>query len=153
MHPTLLLKEQIILHLQQLIQNKIEAIQSNQNSINESRLNETKSSAGDKYETGPAMLQQEEDKNKMQLQNALDLNEVLSKLNTEKIHDKVDLGSLVVSNLATYFFSIGLGKIEINNSTIYCISLQSPIGIALQNKKVGDKVMFQNNEIVLKEIL
>ncbi|MES2837779.1 MAG: 3-oxoacyl-ACP synthase [Bacteroidota bacterium] len=150
---TLLLKEQIILHLQQLIQNKIEAIQSNQNSINESRLNETKSSAGDKYETGPAMLQQEEDKNKMQLQNALDLNEVLSKLNTEKIHDKVDLGSLVVSNLATYFFSIGLGKIEINNAAIYCISLQSPIGIALQNKKVGDKVIFQNNEIVLKEIL
>lgn len=147
------LKQDIISHLIRIIDNRIEDTYILQNSINESRLNETKSSAGDKYETGPAMLQIEEDKNKMQLQNALDLKSVLTKLNPDKNYSTVELGSLVKSNLATYFFSIGFGKIEIQHNSIYCISLESPIGKALHHKKVGDKIMFQNNEILIKEIM
>lgn len=153
MHPTLLLKEQIILHLQQVIQNKIEAIQSNQNSINESRLNETKSSAGDKYETGPAMLQQEEDKNKMQLQNVLQLKNILSNINIKKIFTKIEQGSLVETNKGFYFVSIGLGKIVIDNQIVFCISLQSPVGMIFKDKKVSDVISFQNNEFVIKTIV
>jgi transcription elongation GreA/GreB family factor len=45
-----------------------------------------------------------------------------------------------------------LGKIEIEDEAIYCISLISPIGKALQNKKAGEKIDFQGKEILVTKI-
>jgi len=48
--------------LEQLIANKIQSLLEDVKLIDDSAANETKSSAGDKYETSRAMLQQEKDK-------------------------------------------------------------------------------------------
>ena len=49
------------------VEQRIQTIESVLASIVESRNNETKSSVGDKYETGRAMMQQKEDQNSRQL--------------------------------------------------------------------------------------
>ena len=49
-------------------------------------------------------------------------------------------------------FSIGLGIIQVEKQDYYAVSIQSPIGQAMQNKKVGDTISFQNKEIEIKEI-
>jgi hypothetical protein len=119
----------------------------------ETRDNETKSNVGDKYETTREMMQLEIEKNVLQL-NKYDLqkNELL-KIDIQKTPKKVELGSLVFTPENTYFISIGLGKIEIDNEAVYCISLVSPIGKIIQNKKAGEKFNFQGKEIVITKII
>jgi transcription elongation GreA/GreB family factor len=118
----------------------------------ETRDNETKSNVGDKYETTREMMQLEIEKNALQLNKyELQKNELL-KINIQKLYKEVELGSLVFTAENTYFISIGLGKIEIENEPVYCISLISPIGKALQNKKAGDKINFQGKEISILKI-
>ena len=119
----------------------------------ETRDNETKSNVGDKYETTREMMQLEIEKNMLQL-NKYDLqkNELL-KIDSQKTHKKVELGSLVFTPENTYFISIGIGKIEIENEPIYCISLNSPIGKIIQNKKAGEKFNFQGKEIFITKII
>lgn len=119
----------------------------------ESRDNETKSNVGDKYETIREMMQLEIEKNMVQLNKyELRKNELL-KINPLKKNSKVEFGSLVFTSGGNYFISIGLGKIEIKNEVVFCISLISPIGKALQNKKEGEKISFQEKEIFITKII
>jgi transcription elongation GreA/GreB family factor len=98
------------------------------------------------------MMQLEIEKNALQLNKyELQKNELL-KIDMYKTPEKVELGSLVFTEENTYFISIGLGKIEIEDEAIYCISLISPIGKALQNKKAGEKIDFQGKEILVTKI-
>ena len=70
---------------------------------------------GDKYETGRAMMQIEEDNNRTQLLQALQVKNQLQKINLQKEFAKVGLGSLVTTNHAVYFLSIGIGQVTIEN--------------------------------------
>ena len=119
----------------------------------ESRDNDTKSSAGDKYETGRAMMQLEMDKNEAQKSKILNLKRELSRINVQKEYSKAEFGSLIASNQGNYFISVGIGKMELANKIYYSVSLVSPIGKLLHNKKVGDKFLFQKKEFVINSIV
>ena len=131
---------------------KIEVAKTTIAEIKESRNNDTKSSAGDKYETGREMMQVEVDKNELQLNNATELRQKLAQIDLDEKLDRVHFGSLVVTNQGTYFMSIGVGKIEVNQKVYYAISLISPIGERLSNKKTGDKIEFRGREFIIQNI-
>ncbi len=134
------------------IEKHINAIEQNLASIEESRNNETKSSAGDKYETGRAMMQMEEEKCRAQLFQKLQLKNELAKIDLQKSYTKIETGSLVFTNLGTYFMAIGMGKIPLDGQVYFCISLDAPIGQQLKNKSVGEEVTFNNKQLIIKEI-
>jgi len=119
----------------------------------ESRDSETKSSVGDKYETGRTLMQQEVEKNRVLLHKTERLKAELEKIDVNKKHESVDFGSLVLTNQHTYFISTALGKIELDGETCFCISLASPVGKLLYKKKAGDIFSFQGKEIKILEIL
>ena len=147
------LKSLILKRLIEAIDEKAAIVKSEIQLAIETRDNETKSNVGDKYETTREMMQLEIEKNMLQL-NKYDLqkNELL-KIDSQKTHKKVELGSLVFTPENTYFISIGLGKIEIDNEAVFCISLISPIGKIIQNKKAGEKFNFQGKEIFITKII
>ncbi|RLD77644.1 MAG: 3-oxoacyl-ACP synthase [Bacteroidetes bacterium] len=147
------LKKQIYSQLLELTDKKIDTAKKAIDSAKESRDNDTKSSAGDKYETGRAMMQIEMDKNEAQYSKAMKLKRELSQINIQKDYNKAEFGSLVVTNHGKYFISIGIGKIEVNKENYYCISIASPIGKLLLNKEIGDKVQFQDREFTISDIL
>jgi len=147
------IKEHILIYLHQLIDEKIDFIQDSIASAKESRNNETKSSAGDKYETSRAMLQIELEKNQQQLAQNLKLKREISEIDTNKENKKVEFGSLIYTNQENYFISIGMGKIEINNQMIYSISMASPVGQVLKDKIIGDKVQFQAKSFIIEDII
>lgn len=123
-------------------------------SAEESRDNETKSSVGDKYETGRAMMQNEIAKNQAQLAKATQLKMELAQITPDKQNEIVKQGSLVVTNHGNfYIINTGLGKIKLEDVTYYAISLASPIGNMISQKKVGEEVSFQNRKYVIKEII
>jgi len=121
-------------------------------SARESRDGETKSSAGDKHETGRAMSQIELENSEVQLSKVVNLQIELSQIDIKKDYNRVELGSLVETNQGIYFISIGIGKVEIDDETYYAISLASPIGRHLYMKEIGDCIKFQEKEITINNI-
>jgi len=147
------MKGLIIRHLDNMLDEKINAALSAIESVRQSRDSDTKSSAGDKYETGRAMMQIEFEKSQIQLAKAQDLKKELARINTQREFTKVQNGSLVITNQGVYFISIGIGKLVVNENIYYSISLASPIGQLLHDKTVGQKFKFQEKEFTIIKIL
>ena len=95
-------------------------VKATMDEIQESLLSETKSSAGDKHETGRAMLQLEREKAGNQLAEILKIKTNLSKINASNQSKKVILGSVVYTNKANYFISISAGELEVDSSKVLC---------------------------------
>lgn len=147
-----MIKEKLLSHCYSFMEERIAsanaAIRMAQQDANE----ETKSSAGDKYETGRAMAQLEIEKNSTQLAEALKQRQVLSQLQLENNSTTVCLGSLVDTQQGNYFLAIPAGKIEIDGITYYAVSPASPIGTILMGLKAGASVTFNKKEIVIRKV-
>lgn len=146
-------KEKLVNKILSILNEKIETYNHAIISAKESRDNETKRSVGDKYETNRAMMQMEVEKNRVQLNNTERLKHELSSLNFQKKYDKVEFGSLVVTDKGKYLISIAIGKIILEKEDIFCLSLASPIGKALHEKTIGDMVLFRGEEFSIIDIL
>lgn len=123
----------------------ITIIESNKKAL----FSETKSSAGDKHETGRAMLQLEMEKSGQQLASIIEMKEVLAKIETQKTSETICLGSLIKTTKANYYLAISVGEITIENIKYFAVSTNSPIGKQLLGKTVGDEVPF-NNAVILE---
>jgi len=132
------------------IEQKIQSATQSWNEANESVLSETKSSVGDKHETGRAMAQLEVEKASKILNETKQMGSIIQLLEPEKTRLKAELGALVETDLGLFYLSTGIGKIEIKNQTVFCIGMNSPIGISLLNKKNDEKFYFADkNGIIL----
>lgn len=134
------------------VNTKIEAIEASMADIAESMRNDTKSSAGDKFETGREMMQLELNKQQSQLNLQRRLKNDLAQIIPEQQCNSVDFGSLVISNKGNYFVSVAMGKISLDNTSYYALSLASPIGQALKGKQQGDIIQFNKQSIEILEI-
>ena len=123
-------------------------ISSNQKAL----ISETKSSAGDKHETGRAMLQLEMEKASQQLEGIYVMKTILAKINRDDTSEVVKLGSLVITNQVNYFLAISAGEIKIDMKKYYAISPNSPIGKLLLGKKVNDTMVFNDKDIAIQSI-
>lgn len=115
-----------------------EIISSNQKALQ----SETKSSAGDKHETGRAMLQLEMEKASQQLAGISVMNQILSKIDASKTSEIAHLGSVIITDKANYFLSVSAGKLTAFGKDYFAVSVLSPIGKILLGKKVNDTYLF-----------
>lgn len=145
-------KDDIIAEILKILEKKIESAQQAIDSAKESRDNETKSSVGDKYETGRAMMQFELEKYQVQKSKAESQKHDLLKINIQRKYNKVELGSLVLTNAGDFFIATGLGKITLNNHTVFCISPASPAGKLLLGKHPDETFLWQGKTATIKQI-
>lgn len=113
---------------------------------------ETKSSAGDKYETGRAMAQLEIENNSAQLAEALKLKKVLEQINPDLETKRVQLGSLVLTSLGNYYIAISAGKLLVDGTEYYAISSASPIGVKLMKLRAGESFTFNQKSAVVEKV-
>ena len=131
-----------------MLDKKIKTVQESISYIQEARNNETKSSAGDKYETSRVMMQAELDKQNLLLQQFLQQKNVFLKIQRTKPSEKIDFGSWVETNQGNYLIAVGIGKVK----EVFVISLASPLGKALKGLRIGDKTSLQNKEYRITSI-
>jgi hypothetical protein len=124
-------------------------ISSNQKALQ----SETKSSAGDKHETGRAMLQLEIEKAGQQLAGITQMKAVLSKIDISKTSKNACLGSLIVTDKARYFLSLSAGQLVVVDKSYFAISVASPIGKLLLGKQEKDAISFNGITNVINEIV
>lgn len=129
-----------------------EKIQNFEKLIAETRAssNDTKSSMGDKYETGREMLQQEINNLQVQLNEILKQQDFLKQI-LIKTSDKAEKGAIVKTERGLFFISVSLGEINFENQKIICISPESPLAKAMDGKQKGE--VFSLNNISQKIIL
>lgn len=135
-----------------MLDEKVAAAQRDLIAATESRNSDTKSSAGDKHETGRAMMQREVDNAGLQFQKALHLKNDLEQIDFDTKHNEVQPGSLVITDRGNFIFSVALGKISFADTEFYAISSASPIGQALIGTERGGKSAFQGKEIQVLNI-
>lgn len=136
----------------EFIDNRLQTVNNSISDIQNSLESETKSSAGDKHETGRAMLQLEREKAGHQLAEIEKQKQILQNINTESKHQRVALGSVVFTTKAHYFLSISAGEITIDDYKIYAISVATPMAQLLLSKKVGDCVQFRDDVFTITKI-
>jgi len=88
-----------------------------------------------------------------QLEKYLDDIKLMSKVDPQKIHDKVEFGSIVITDKQKMFVAVPLGKITIDKESYFAISTQVPVYKAMQDLKVGDTFSINNNQFTIKEII
>ena len=130
------------------IKNAEDAIVSAQESANE----ETKSSSGDKYETGRAMMHREVENLSVQLNEARKLEEILINTNPTINNNEVSKGAVVKTSLGNYYISVSAGKITAGGDDYFAITPASPIGSAMAGLKAGDSFDWNKKKVTIKEI-
>tara|TARA_R110001592_G_scaffold109429_1_gene305168 strand:- start:1189 stop:1674 length:486 start_codon:yes stop_codon:yes gene_type:complete len=126
-----------------------EILQETQDAAN----NETKSSAGDKHETGRAMAQLETEKLTTQLTEALKLKQAVSQINSTTSTNQITIGSIVYTNNGNFYIAASIGKIEVEDESFFAISPASPIGKLLLTKKEKESFSFNGNQYFIEQIL
>lgn len=103
---------------------------------------DTKSSAGDKFETGREMAQQDINRNKQLLADAQRQKSVLLALADVVETAKARSGNLVITNNGGFYISISAGQLQLDGKTYFAISAVSPIGKLLIGRVVGESFDF-----------
>ncbi|WP_113639402.1 3-oxoacyl-ACP synthase [Nubsella zeaxanthinifaciens] len=134
--------------IDQRIANATEALQQAQEASND----DIKSSAGDKFETGREMAQQDINRNKQLLADAQQQKSVLLSLADVAETEKVRAGSLVYTNNGNFYISISAGQLTLNNQPYFAVSAASPIGKLLIGKAKGEAFDFNGKKYKIDSI-
>jgi hypothetical protein len=146
------MKEKVHHALLTSIDTKIIELTKVLNETIEATSSDSKSSAGDKHETGVAMAQLEQEKLSKQLNELLNQKNQIKSLNPQLVHIKITKGSLVKTNNGFYYFSIGLGVLEVNDNTIFALNPLAPLGQSMLGKKAGDSIIFNTKNFEIRTV-
>ena len=129
------------------IEQRIDAARTAMQAAQESSSSETKSSAGDKYETGREMANAERDRNAAHMQQAQQLQAELARINPDAPCDTVRPGALVITSLGRFYISISAGKLALDGPEIFAVSAVAPVAVALKGRRAGEEAAF-NGKLV-----
>jgi len=147
------LKQRLLEECKRYVALRIETAHQSMVNAQEAANEEGKSSVGDKYETGRAMMQIERDKAAQQLDEALKLKNIIDQISMETGSGKIILGSLVVTNSKKIFISIGIGKLFLDDEEFLVVAPGSPLGKQLMGLKVNDETMFNKERLTVLQIV
>jgi len=131
---------------------RIDVIQDAIISAKQAANEETKSSAGDKYETGRAMMHLEIENQLKQLGEAQRLSQEVKGLKLNSRSGTAEPGSLVITDNGNYFLSIGAGKINLDETDYFAVGSLSPIGQKLLGLRVGGSFELNGKTYTIEEI-
>ena len=135
------------------IEQRIQTAETALEQAREASNDDTKSSAGDKFETTREMMQQDIARNKNLLFDGQHNQQLLISLQNAPHSDIVRNGSLVYTSNGLFYITISAGQIKIDDQLIFAISAVSPIGQLLIGKKADDSFSFNKNEYTIKEVV
>ena len=146
-------KADLLKSIKRQLQDEFAQLEADVERTREAMFDETKSSAGDKYETGREMIRQELDKLEQSLMNTRKKIDQVESLENKMPSEQITQGSLIITDKAVFWLGIALGKVSAEGQTIMCISPEAPLAGAFRGKKAGEQVHFLQQEYLIREIL
>ncbi len=139
-------KEELFRYCSDFTERRIAELRQAIESARESANDDTKSSAGDKFETSREMLQQEITRNLGFLAEAEQMKTDLEKLDPADEFSDIRPGSLAHTGMGNFYIAISAGKIQVQGKEYFAISMQSPLGQVLKGRKASDTFEFREVE-------
>jgi transcription elongation GreA/GreB family factor len=141
----------------EFIDNRIKTIREAMQETQASADQESKSSAGDKYETGLSMMQLDMEKQAEQLNEAIRTRNSLEQV---KLLDEISAngngavkpGSAVETNNGNFYIAISAGQLKVNNQVYFAVSPATPIGSKLMGLKTGESFSFNGKNFTVNKI-
>lgn len=122
--------------------------------IIESILEEEKNSAGDKYETGRETMTQDLVNIEGQLkQGKLDIEELYRLQTIKETPASVQEGALVKLGNDWFLLAVSIGQIKADDTKVFLLSKNSPLGELLIGKKKNDQVNFRGKMNLIEELI
>lgn len=122
--------------------------------IIESILEEEKNSAGDKYETGRETMTQDLVNIETQLkQGKLDIEELYRLQTIKETPSSVQEGALIKLGNDWFLIAISIGQIKVDDTKVFLLSRNSPLGELLIGKKKKDQVNFRGKMHLIEELV
>ncbi len=119
---------------------KIESIEEQLADLAAGAEGESKSSAGDKHETGRAMVQIEQARLGKQRHELVRQLQLVRSLDPTR-HDRgIALGSLIQTDKGLFYVAVAAGKLVVQGREIMTVSPHSPLGEKLLSGAIGDAV-------------
>ncbi len=142
---------EILSAARQQVRQGLAVVESQLAQLADDQAGDTKSSAGDKFETSREMIQQELDRLEGQ---ARVLQEQLLQLEMAERADaseRATIGSVVrVATGERYLLACGIGRVKgVEGGPVYSISLESPLGAALAGVRAGEEVVFRGKRLTV----
>ena len=141
------IKESLLEKCRTYILQRMNVAEKAMNDAQDGANNETKSSAGDKYETGRAMMQMERDKNARQFSEAKRVKMMLDMVKPDRSFEKVSFGSVVETDFGNYFIAISAGRVMVDGKKYFAISPQAPLAKEMLQKSAGDEISFNDKPL------
>lgn len=147
-----LFKDAVYLQCLEAIKSRIEHAEHALLQAREASQDDTKSSAGDKYETTREMMQQDIDRNDSQLYEAKKILFQLEQCKDVDVSGQVRAGSLVKTSKALLYIAVSIGQLQVYGQSLFAISPASPLGQMLIGKERGDDFVFNGVSQTVEEI-
>jgi hypothetical protein len=147
------LKEELYNQCVDYVKKRMDAAQQAIDEARKASNDDTKSSAGDKYETGRAMMQQETDRNTVQLNEANKLKVALNQISPALLSEKAEAGSLVITGNGNFYIAVSAGVLTVNDESYFAVSPASPIGLKLKGLKEGDEFTLNGKLYAVKMVI
>ncbi len=134
-------------------------------SLDQATAGETKSSAGDKYETAREMLAQSRNILARNLADTESGLKILERLEQALVGDAdgsgnpsanscAGFGSLLETDHGLYLLGLGLGEVVLPaGQTVTAISFQSPLGAAFKGKRTGETVATKRGALQIVHLI
>jgi len=146
------LKKKVRDHCLKLLEERITLAEGEMNALSMALREETKSSAGDKYETSRSMINLEKEKVEENLLELIKKRVCFNHIDPAKKTKKIQVGSLVKTGNGVFFISTSLGKVTIDGQDIFVISPISPIGHVMLDLTSGDSFEFNGKKNSILEL-
>ena len=131
---------------------RLETILEAMKNAQESANNETKSSAGDKHETGRAMSQLENEMNAKQLlEITAELNTV-QQIDVSKVNFKAVAGAFVICKHDAFFIITGMGVQIVEEKKVVFLSPKAPLAVKLKEVMAGQNFEFNKIKFEVLEV-
>jgi hypothetical protein len=135
------------------VKEKMQTFREERNAINLGILEDNKSSAGDKFETGRETMTQGLNTVEKQLKQArFEFDELCRLQSIKGISPTVQEGSLVKIGNDLFLISISLGQINIGDQKVFLLSENSPLGQSLIGKKENEEIQFRGKPMKILKI-
>lgn len=146
------LKQQLYESCRVYIEDKISFLKEAVHNIQLSANEETKSSAGDKYETARAMAQLEVSRLQLQLAEVLKTKEALARIPVEENSQVIKPGSLIFTSRGNFYIAINAGQLTFNDQTFFSVSPISPVAQKLIGLAAQDTFSLNSQEFTILKI-
>ena len=137
-------KQGLIAYMKGLLDERTQVAWQAMEEAQDSANDQSKSSAGDKYETARSMGQLDRNMHARQYEQVRQERVLLERIGETETSPRGAVGALLETTAGWFFISVSLGAVKFDDQTVLAVSSSSPVGLSFLGKEAGDAFQFLN---------